>query len=357
MKNLIETKMMCKCGCGQEIRSGCTWVHGHNGRMTYTERYGVDAINQINSRVSTLKANPNKTLLASIRGRASADKRRGKTYEEIFGNKATEIKQKCLAAIKDTIANRKGKTLEEIYGNQAIGIRERQSLSAAKRTLLYGCCQFSNKGIYNGIRYESSYELDLLKRMIPLLDETLSIKRCQDIIPYADNVGRTRHYSPDFSVFQHGKVVLIVEVKCEKRMAKKIGSEWKTPYKFVGLTEFCLRHKIIPCLFTDKFMCHDNPDLSSLKLFIEQMNLRFVQCVNEKEQRLAVEDKVTNNTAVGVDTNIEASFISKRDDDIVRPLVKTSDTKGCENLFDFYIGNSKGKMNEATYSDAIAFAR
>lgn len=64
--------------------------------------------------------------------------------------------------------------------------------------------------------------------------------------------------------------------------------------KLNNLNVFCLQNNIVPCLYFGDIDVNTEP--SSLNAFLESLNKIFQEfIVNEKVQRLEIEDKQTNN--------------------------------------------------------------
>jgi len=123
----------CLCGCGEEVKLGNKYIHGHNWKGKHHTKESKDKISEHHSPNSAWSKGKHfsETHIENI-----SDARKdfckcikGKTYEEIYGEeRAKEIREKQRNA--DPARNTRGKTYEEIYGEErAVEVRRKNSES------------------------------------------------------------------------------------------------------------------------------------------------------------------------------------------------------------------------------------
>lgn len=159
---------------------------------------------------------------------------KGKTYEEIHGEeKAKEIKQKFS---KDRVGEN-----NSFYGHHhTIETKEKIVKNRTGKFYVFA------SGTFNDIRWQGSYELQLL---IHCYDNNIVIKRFnKEPIEYVYQ-NKIRHYFPDFIILEN-KEEIIVECKgrVDEKNSLKIKSgieKYKNKFKLYKKTDFPLSHKNI----------------------------------------------------------------------------------------------------------------
>lgn len=185
-----NSKILCKYGCDKiakwKLKNG-TW-----SCSKFTSQ--CDSIKIKNS--TALKLINRKTGYKHSHHKGHPSPSKGKTYEELFGDRAAEIKLKISM-------NTPGKCRDLLEERKR---RERISVTAKKNGLSGGHRHGSGrgkKGWYKGYWCDSSYELAWI---IYNLEHDLTFERNNKTFPYYYN-GIIRNWRPDF--IQNGKYVEI----------------------------------------------------------------------------------------------------------------------------------------------------
>jgi len=257
---------------------------------------------------------------------------KGKTYVEIYGEKAQSIRNKRAKSIKEkaiathftckgasVVGNqRRGLKMEDFYGEEkAEQVKQqiRESLAAFRKTpegikirlatgerniqLALSGKDFANtkKGYFEDIYFGSSLEESFLQECFRVLGTLKNVQRNVLVVTY-DWESCTHKTIPDYSIVDNNGVLLaLVECKWERYMADPV-----TFRKAKALFHFGKQNQFKTGYFTYNTLnllkrLQGNPDPRQLNTLLSYMEIELYNyVVSCKEQRLSVEEEGANKT-------------------------------------------------------------
>jgi len=290
-----------KClNCGAPVENkycnhSCQFLHQNPNEQrkgkTYEEYYGEEKTKEIQQKMSMgISKTASETHFTCIGASVLADQRRGKTFEEIYGvDQANQMREN----IRDSLA---------VFRETPEGLKIRQEASDRGIRLALSGKEFTNtkKGHFEGVYFGSSLEESFLHQMLRIMGSLKNVERnITKIIPKDDSFHKTL---PDYLIKDNdGKVVAIIEVKGNHLLERPSVYE-----KALALFVYGQEQNIPVGYFTYDTLnifkeFQGNLEPRRLNSLLSYMVLELYNyIVSRKVQRLSVEEKETNKTLKNV---------------------------------------------------------